>query len=251
MEIIRKTGCIIAMIGFIFNGFQSAVSQNNGSEVIRTNMDGSGQKIVLTVTIGKEHNYPMMAAWVEDMDGNFVQTIYVNESVATGFFKYAVKNGGEWEPGEAVRPASLPVWAHSRGVDSGDGHFMPTKENPVPDAYTSATPLADFAVYSRSDKPLKGKYKVFFEINQSWDWNDYWTNGKFPDDPEYKTSSQPSVVYAAEIDLDNPQEIYVMKPVGHGHYSGKDGRIYSDLETITTALEIVESVTVSISSQGE
>ncbi len=230
----------------IMFGLNPAFSQTAEKKIIRTNVDGQGPKIVLIVTIGEEHNHPMMAAWLEDMEGNFLQTIYVNESVAKGYFKYAVKNGGRWEPGEAVRPASLPVWAHSRGVDSGDGHFMPTQEKPVPDAYTSATPEADFAVYSRSDETLKGKYKVFFEINQSWDWNDFWTNSKYPDDPEYKTSSQPSVVYSTEIDFDKPRENYILKPIGHGHYAGKNGTINPDLSTITTALQIVEEVAVAI-----
>jgi hypothetical protein len=216
------------------------------AEIIKTNIDGSGQKIVLTVTAGKAHNHPMMAAWTEDMDGNFLQTLYVNQSVAAGYYAYAEKSGGKWQPGAAVRPAALPVWAHSRSVKSDDGHFMPTMQNPVPDALTSATPAADFGIYSKMNEPYSGKLKVFFEINQSWDWNEFWTNSKFPDDVEYKTSSQPSVVYSAVIDLDNPKKTYTLQAVGHGHYSGQDGEIYTDLSTITTALEIVKSVKVEI-----
>lgn len=243
---LKTTALLIAVFGLTIFGFRTAISQEASPEVVRTNIEGVGQKIVLTVKTGQEHNYPMMAAWLEDMAGNFVQTIYVNESVAKGYFKFALKNEGKWEPGEAVRPAALPVWSHSRGVISDDGHFMPTKENPVPDAFTSATPEADFAVYCRSDDTLKGKYKVFFEINQSWDWNNFWTNSKYPDDADYMTSSQPSVIYTAEIDFDNPQRHYILKPVGHGHYSGRHGQLYSDLSTITTALDIVDEVRVAI-----
>ena len=123
---------------------------------------------------------------------------------------------------------------------------MPTKNNPVPDAYTSATPKSDFTVYGRADQKISGKVNVFFEINQSWDWNEYWTNSKYPDNDDYKTSSQPSVVYSAIIDFDDPEEDYVLKPVGHGHYSGDDGKIYPDLSTLTTALDIIEKVTVSV-----
>ncbi len=216
------------------------------TEIIKTNIEGSGQKIVLTVTAGKAHNHPMMAAWTEDMDGNFLQTLYVNQSVAKGYYVYAEKSGGKWQAGEAIRPAALPVWAHSRGVKSDDGHFMPTMQNPMPDAITSATPAAGFSIYSKMNEPFSGKLKVFFEINQSWDWNEYWTNSKYPDDVDYKTSSQPSVVYSAVIDFDNPEKSYKLQPVGHGHYSGKDGKLYPDLSTITTALEIVESVKVEI-----
>jgi hypothetical protein len=37
-----------------------------------------------------------------------------------------------------------------------------------------------------------------------------------------------------------------MKPVGHGHYSGIDGSLTTDLSTLTTALEIAKSITVRI-----
>ncbi len=241
----RITFFFVVLMLIMF-GFNPTFSQTQEKEIIRTNVDGKGPKVVLTVTTGEEHNHPMMAAWLEDMDGNFLQTIYVNESVAKGYFKYAVKNGGQWEPGVAIRPASLPVWAHSRGIKSGDGHFMPTRENPVPDAFTSATPEADFAVYSRTPETLSGRVKVLFEINQSWDWNDFWTNSKYPDDQDYKTSSQPSVVYSAVIDFDDPKKEYQLQPAGHGHYSGKDGKIYTDLSTLSSALEIVDQVIVSV-----
>ncbi|MBE0637767.1 MAG: hypothetical protein IH598_04545 [Bacteroidales bacterium] len=216
-------------------------------EMITTNLDGAGLEITLEATPGKSHNHPMMAVWVEDSGGKYIQTLYVNESVAKGYFNYADKSEGKWKPGELVRPASLPVWAHKRGVKSDAGHYMPTQSNPIPDAYTSATPEAGFVLQSKTDKSVAGKFKVLFEINQSWDWNEYWTNSKFPDDDEYKTSAQPSVVYAVDIDPEKLQESYELKPVGHGHHSGKDGNINPDLSTITTALQIVEIITVKVS----
>lgn len=216
------------------------------TEIIRTNMNGEGQQIIISVTAGKAHNHPMMAAWIEDMDGRYIQTLYVNQSVAKGYFAYAETTQWKWQPGPAVRPASLPVWAHKRGIQSAEGHFMPTQENPVPDAFTSATPVADFAIYGKADKKISGKVKVFFEINQSWDWNSYWINSKYPDDEDYKTSSQPSVVYTAIVDFDKPGNIVSLKALGHGHYSGKNGEINPDLSTLSTALEIVEKVSVLV-----
>jgi hypothetical protein len=235
---------------FLVASFTLMLFQMNGQsqnmEIIRTNPEGQGHKIALTVIAGPAHNHPMMAAWIEDMDGNFLQTIYVNESVAKGYYAYAKKDHGKWQPGEAVRPASLPVWAHSRGLQSKEGHFMPTIQNPVPDAYTAATPEADFAVYSKTQKSGLEKVKIFFEINQSWDWNEFWTNSKYPEDPEYKTSSQPSVVYATTLNFKNKGEVVHLHPIGHGHHSGKDGTINPDLSTLTTALKIVDTVMVEI-----
>ncbi|MBA7585219.1 hypothetical protein ES708_27190 [subsurface metagenome] len=41
-------------------------------------------------------------------------------------------------------------------------------------------------------------------------------------DEEYQTSCQPALVYSAKIDPDQPKVKYVMEPIGHNHYSGKD-----------------------------
>ncbi len=215
-------------------------------EVIRTNVDGLGREIVLTVTPGEAHNHPMMVVWLEDTAGNYLQTLYVNESTGKGYFNYAQQQQGKWQPGELLRPASLPVWAHRRNIKNTLGNFMPTAEAPVPDAYTAATPPAGFVLMSHPDKPLQQKVVVLMEINQSWDWNEYWTNDKFPDDADYKSSAQPSVVYAATIDLNEPTQSVNMTAIGHGHPSGSNGELFSDLNTMTTALHIVQQAVVEV-----
>ena len=85
---------------------------------------------------------------------------------------------GRWMPGEIQRPASLPFWAHNRGIKNEYGTYMPTPRQPEVDAYTGATPPASFILNIKTEKPLVGKYKIMLELNQSWDWNDYWHNAK-------------------------------------------------------------------------
>ena len=252
MKTFRLKFCLFlpAVFLVLLPGFSAAQKKEKGNvETIITNIEGTGQEIIITMVGGKSHNHPMMAAWLEDSGGRYIQTLYANKSVASGYFAYADQSEGKWKPGKLVRPASLPVWAHKRGVQAPEGHYMPTQENPLPDAITSATPPGDFALKARADKPLNGKIRVMFEINQSWDWNDYWNNNRFPDDSEYKSSAQPSVVYSVEIDLQNPADSYTMKPVGHGHYSGLDGSLNADLSTLTSALEIVKEITVQIKNK--
>jgi hypothetical protein len=123
---------------------------------------------------------------------------------------------------------------------------MPEPENPVQDAYTGATPVKSFVLNTRADNPLPSVYRILFEINQNWDWNEYWTNDKFPDDENYKMSCQPALVYDALIDSTKPVTTLVMKPIGHSHYSGKTGELFPDLSTLTTALYIADSIIVRV-----
>jgi hypothetical protein len=215
-------------------------------EMITTNPDGKGQEIILEFTRGRSHNNPLLAVWLEDMDGNYIQTLYIVQSIGTSVFRHGNLGWGRWEADMVRRPAALPYWGHQRGIKADDGLYLPTPDNPVPDAYTGATPLANFVLKSRADNPLSGKFRVLLELNQAWDWNNYWTNNKFPDDKEYKTSSQPALVYEAVIDMNGNQRTYVMKAIGHSHYSGKDGSLTTDLSTITTALDIAREIVVVI-----
>lgn len=212
---------------------------------LQTNSLGEGREIELEFIKGKSHHYPLMALWLEDMEGNYLQTLYVAESIAKGVFGHGDASTGKWMPGPVRRPASLPYWGHQRGIIAPDGYYLPTQENPVPDAYTGATPTTNFVLTTRTDQPLSSQVRILFEINQAWDWNDYWTNNKFPLEEPYKTSGQPALVYAATVDLNEPGE-YEMKPIGHSHYAGKDGNLYTDLSTFTTALNIVKKLIVRV-----
>jgi len=214
--------------------------------VLLTNASGTGQVIEVELTQGKSFYYPLFAVWIEDAGGNYIQTLYVARSVATGIFKYAGQENNKWISAAKRAPQTLPYWAHKRGIKASDGLYMPDDNTGVPDAYTGATPVTGFILKSRSDKKLPDRYKVMLEINQNWDWNEYWTNDKYPDDENYKMSCQPAVIYEAIIDNNNPGSSYLMKPVGHSHYSGKTGDLFPDLSTLTTALQIADEIVVRI-----
>lgn len=211
-----------------------------------SNAGGNGPEIIVELTQGESFYYPLFAIWIEDMDGRYIQTLYVAKSAATGIFRYAAAENNKWVTGEKRAPQTLPYWAHKRGVKASDGLYMPDSQTVVPDAYTGATPVTGFVMTSHADGPLPDKYKVMLEINQNWDWNDYWTNDKFPGDENYKWSCQPAVVYEAVIDARSGIDSYEMKPVGHSHYSGATGELFSDLSTLTTALKIADSITVKV-----
>jgi len=228
----------------------SRVPADESPERITSNPEGTGPALEIEMVRGEAHNHPLMAIWVEDAQGNYVQTLYVSESIGKGIFQHGDASRGFWMPGPIPRPAALPYWAHQRGIKNEKGLYIPSPENPVPDAYTGPTPGKSFILHTKLDSDAPERFHVLFEINQTWDWNEYWTNNKFPDDDEYKTSCQPALVYSAFVDLNDPAAEYQMKLIGRSHHSGADGKLYDDLHTMTTALHIAEKITVRIPGKG-
>jgi len=215
-------------------------------QIITSNFEGKGYALQIEFEKGRSHNYPLMAVWVEDIEGKYIQTLYVAQSVAKGFFAYGDKSKGKWQPGPIRRPASLPYWAHKRGIKEADGLYMPTQETPVPDAYTGATPVTNFTLKTKTDSKGLSQFKIMFEINQSWDWNSYWHNSKYPYDNDYQSSSQPALVYEVLVDVNENKQAYEMRLIGHSHWSGKTGALFADLSSITTAKDIVKRIIVRI-----
>jgi len=211
-----------------------------------TNTSGTGPSIELKFYGGPSLYYPLMAVWLEDEQGGYIQTMFVPKAIATGVFKYGSNATGKWVEAAKRAPQTLPYWSHKRGVVASDGLYMPEPENPVADAYSGATPTTSFTLATRADKPLPEKFRVMFEINQNWDWNEYWTNNKYPGDKNYLYSAQPAVVYESMVDQKDMQDKYIMRPIGHSHPSGQTGELFTDISTLTTALQIADSIVVKV-----
>jgi hypothetical protein len=230
-------------VGFlIWNCSGTKAPVHDKTVVLSTNPNETGSKLIVSFVPGAEHNHPLMAIWVSDTMNNYLQTIYVAESIAKGVFKHGEANRGKWEPGPLRRPAALPYWAHNRGVKASDGLYIPEPSNPMPDAVSGATPPANFIVESKLKAEMPHSIFVYFEINQSWDWNEYWTNSKYPDDDEYKTSCQPALVYRALLNTRVTKITTKFQLVGHSSFNGSDGSLFTNLETITSAKEITSRI---------
>lgn len=215
--------------------------------VLTTNLSGTGNPFTMEFIRGKAHNYPSFAIWIEDMEGNYLETLYVTRYVATGVYGKKEIRPGVWgnEPGEVRRPATLPYWAHKRNIKAPDGLYIPSVETALPDALTGATPSGSFRLNSALTELRQEAFRILVEVNQPWDSNQYWTNGRFQDDPHYFTSLQPSLVYAATLAPGETNLPLVLNPIGHGHPSGSDGSLNTNLSTLTTAKEIFTSITLS------
>ena len=238
---------IILLSAACSSGSLGTKSQIHREKVsVAFNTSGKGQEISVDLSPGRSFYYPLFAIWLETEEGDYIQTLYVAKAVATGIFEYGRQEKGKWITAPKRAPQTLPYWAHKRGIRASDGLFMPDENTAVPDAYTGATPKTGFILTSRADVPLPEKFRVMLEINQNWDWNEYWTNDKFPGDQNYMMSCQPALVYETAVDTSEPNRVWKMKPIGHSHYSGKTGELFTDLSTITTALKIIETASVRI-----
>ncbi|MBX2848426.1 MAG: hypothetical protein KTR16_08900 [Acidiferrobacterales bacterium] len=241
-------------VGYALKELKAIDRQTNTT--LYTRFESSGRKLELEVKAGEHYSgpgpkilgvtksvIPQMAVWLEDIDGKFIETLYVTKkasdsSYLQGFF------GEE----QARRPEALPHWAHSRGVREDDGLLMPSADQPIADALTGATPLSSFELQSVTTATT-GELVVKLEINRSFDFNEVYHPGAFPDDPIYSgsgNSAQPSLIYAARIDLDQDTPYYFMDLIGHGHHSGKTGEVYPDFTGITTAKDMVKRAIVGV-----
>ena len=63
--------------------------------VMLTNQDAIGTSLEITFHKGLEHYYPLLAIWVEDMEGNYEHPLYVAHSMAKGTFRHARYEGGQ------------------------------------------------------------------------------------------------------------------------------------------------------------
>src|SRR5690606_34879067 len=137
-----------------------------------TNTSGTGEEIELRFYGGPSLYYPLMAVWLEDEDGNYLQTLFVPRAIATGVFRYGSNASGKWVEAAKRAPQTLPYWSHKRGIRTADGLFMPDQSSPVADAYSGATPTTSFVLKTWADNSLTARLSVMFEVNQNWDWNE-------------------------------------------------------------------------------
>lgn len=187
--------------------------------------------------VGTKKNTPQIAVWTEDTTGQYLSTLYVTRKAATQGW---IAAGGN------RRKEALPRWCHQRGIPYADGLYLPTKDQPLPDALTGATPKGSFSVGCQPDN--QKKIRILVEVNHSTDFNGVYSADLEPGDPHYsggkEGSGQPALVYMAEVDLDSTDSVFEARLMGHSSPDGSDGDLYTDMEGIDSALGILRSVTV-------
>ena len=238
---------------------------------------GNEQGFEFTVDMrkGPYFLWPQYAIWVESMEGEFIQPIYVTSALAQNNFANKVtkvdkdvvldshlmftkkvdpskvfQGVKEVETkGDRFRHESLPVFLHKLAQQNGNSVDKVKQGNLSIDAYSGATITDNFLLATRLQSAQPSKVKIRIEINNSFDFNEYYSSNRFPDDPVYSGngySAQPSLVYEAIVDINSGQKYFPMTLAGHGHHSGKDGKLYHDMENFTTALQLIDRVIVEL-----
>ena len=147
------------------------------------------------------------------------------------------------------RPEALPIWLQRRGIKAADGLYVPDEAQPIVDGMTGATPKTNFMLQTNWEHSQLDSIRIFMEINQSFDWNDFYHENAFPDDAVYSGPGmvgQPALLYGTDLLSLNHSNLAKMQLLGRAHHSGQHGELLEDLTNITTALEMVKRVIVEV-----
>lgn len=236
----KKLFILLTLVIFIFacKTAEQTAEYDNFTAVILRHKE---KALTMSFTKGPAFNHPTLVIWAEDLEGNYLKTLFITKSYASGIFNYKMIGDSIWDnkAGPSVQPAALPYWSHKKNSNT-NAPIVPSPEHPFIDAYTSATPKRNFN-FQTKNLDLKA-YRLLVEVNQTWDWNSHWTNNKYPGHKAYKHSAQPSLIYAETISISD--SIYYLKPIGHGDPKGETGELFKDLSSLSTTKDIFSTIKV-------
>jgi hypothetical protein len=156
-------------------------------------------------------NYNVYVAWIENAEAGFIQNITV--------CKRLVNN--------SLTGIVLPFWKLNKYPLSKD----------EADAISSAT-IQDKSFkkyFSLKDSSIK-KFTIYFELDRSNEYNDWFTDKRSQGAPNY-IQDQPAILYKAEVDLNDtgvktyPLQLYAWTP------NDNTERIINGMKTGTPVLE--------------
>jgi hypothetical protein len=208
-----------------------------------TTKAGNGRSIAIEFTRGSAWMHgaklgmmklritPQLAVWAEDSAGT-VATLFVTRAFAKQEWRFA-----KFNPDSCGRPMCMPYWLNKL---IAKGLPVPTKNHPLSDAITGATPRGSFTLNATLPERFN-KFELFVEINKSFDNNEAWPVKK----DHSSFNGQPPVVYGASVNLDDTVlKAWTFSPKGMSGERGNDPALYPIDKRLTTALEMVKSISV-------
>lgn len=201
-------------------------SRQKKNSLTSTRVTKNDKEILLSIDVAitdKNKPFPAVAIWAESKNGTIIETLYLSEDLA-----YSDKP--MWHGQETPRHHILPVWRNRYTVINGMG-----PDGKV-DAASGATSNHQFSLdQTRKDKE---PFTLFVEINAHADPDDNW-----PD----KHIGQPSILYSAYIDPEEPQKYYLVDLTGHGGEAQKGGTINYDPSQLSSAKDILDLILIKVS----
>jgi len=225
--------------------YNCSITKNSVLPLVYSDVDNinTDNKINVEFKNGSKFNHPTYVVWLENMSGKFIKTLFITQAYASGIFGHQMVGDSVWlkTAGASFQPAALPYWTAKKGKIENKV-YIPDPDHPYLDAYTGATPLGNFKFITEimEHKP----YRILVELNQPWDWNNYWTNNKYPENDAYKHSAQPSIIYA--VTINNDHDRFYLNPIGYGDPKGESGKLFTETHTLTSAKKIFESISVKL-----
>lgn len=231
-----KNLLLILALLFMFGCKNNILNYDSGDLEIQVNT-GKHWLHDFPLFLGLEKkNPPQFAIWLTDLDTNYLETIFATHKIAHEAW---VSNHGN------RRKEALPFWAHNRGIIYDDGLYLPTKEKPLTDGLSGATPKSNSQF---KYQPKLKRFLVFAEFNHSVDFNDsYPENAKEGTDAYSggaEGSGQPAIVFAGLVDLESDTDQWKLSLIGHSSPDGSTGKLYNDITGLTSALTIIESIII-------
>ena len=208
--------CLIGCFACNTGGKNIQTSISEGIEIfIESGEHWLGKMKVFIFSVKKT---PQLAVWIEDNHGNYISTITATKKSVTN----------NWIGAEG-RIEALPVWNYKR-----------QNSTEQVDIVSSATPKGSVKIFVDNNLLINGQeYNVYLEINHSFDYNDYWTEGNSG------VNGQPSLIFYAKFTAGNAERIK-FDLIGHGSVDGSNGDIVKESDSITTALTIINNAYIII-----
>jgi hypothetical protein len=177
---------------------------------------------------------PQIALWVQDTSGAFLETIFVTRCFGKQQWRMM-----KFPPDSCGRDMCMPYWLNKMRAS---GAKAPTRNAPLPDAVTGATPPGSFTVTTKLKTALR-VFDVCLELNKSFDFNGQYTNKTKPN----PYNGQPAIVYKARVNLDAAAaSSFAFSYAGHSGSEGKDAALYENKDGISTALDMVKQAKVTL-----
>jgi len=198
--------------------------------VNRVPKDGKGHGLSLYIRFNKKlETLPSIAVWAETNTESIIETLYLEQSLA-----YSDKP--LWNGVQEKRNHILPVWRNRYTQVTGI-----TAEGEV-DAVTRPTENHSYALDPHLQPGEGKKFLLWVEVNAPNDPNEHWPAERI---------GQPSLLYSAYVKIDQSEPYTILELTAHGGEAEANGTLNYDLESFTTAKELVDLMLLKLEPAEE